>query len=124
MQRILHGRSLSIVYLEETLSSREAAARHVPANQSACIKQVDRVLERLAEQGVLRNETLFRHEGQGIYAAKGRCGLRAYGFHWHSPTWGPCFVVSHFVMKKRDRLDPSDLARTLTARDALRRRNG
>lgn len=118
---LLHhpGKSFAIVYLDATEATRDAAEALVPPNLRACIAQVDRVLLRLAEHGAVRDERLFRHEEDQIYAAKGRCGLRAYGFFWHETPFGRAFIVSNYAMKKQDKAKPADLQRAKDARARL-----
>jgi phage-related protein len=76
-------------------------------------------LQWLADKGELRNEQRFRHEGDGIWAVKGYCGLRAYGFFTHVVGYGRSFVVSHYIMKKRLKADSQDLERAKRARERM-----
>jgi hypothetical protein len=74
-----------------------------------CVDQMHTLLNRLAEKGQLRSPDQMNSEGDGIYAVKANCGLRAYG--WWSIKYRRYFVISHFILKKWDKLDPADLAR-------------
>ena len=58
-------------------------------------------------------------EGDGIFAIKATCGLRAYG--WHDTHQGRrVFLISHVVLKRRQGLNPADKARAVTAREEFR----
>jgi hypothetical protein len=88
-----------------TLATSEAL---VPPNKSACKAQIRRVLERLGNFQQIRSDDLFSYEEDQIYAVKARCGLRGYG--WFQEYAGQsAFVVSLFVMKKKQKAEPADL---------------
>jgi hypothetical protein len=57
----------------------------------------------------------MNHEGDGIFAIKATCGLRAYG--WHAQHQGKrAFIISHVIMKDRRKLDTADRERARAAR--------
>jgi hypothetical protein len=74
-----------------------------------CVAQLLRLAKRLADVGSLRSPDQFNNEGDGFYAVKAECGLRAYGWY-HSSRRG-VFVISHFILKKTQKLSPSDKER-------------
>lgn len=91
---------------EKTLADAEAL---VPSSHESCKAQLRVLIQRLADTGKLRSGDQFRHEGDHIYAIKTRCGLRAYG--WFHRNRRGVFVISHCIMKKKNKLDPQDLDR-------------
>ena len=61
--------------------------------------------------GYLRSPDQFKHEGDKFYAIRARNGLRAYGWYANKKAGAEVrgiFVISHFILKKRDKLDPRD----------------
>lgn len=98
------GQKLTIVWDDDAEKSLGAAEAGVPGNQRACPVQLKRLIARLADFGELKNVSQFRNEGDGIWAIKARCGLRAYGFYMP----GGRFVVSHFVLKREDKMAKRD----------------
>jgi len=74
-----------------------------------------RLVERLADFGKLQSPEQMRNEGDGIWAIKARCGLRAYGYY--APYQKGVFVISHFVHKKKNKMDPADHKRACDNRD-------
>jgi hypothetical protein len=76
---------------------------------AACFAQLMRLLQRLADHK-LRSPDQFNAEGDGIFAVKARCGLRAYG--WFQKPGAPfIFVVGLIKHKKRANLNPADIRR-------------
>ncbi|WP_129781786.1 hypothetical protein [Peristeroidobacter soli] len=76
-------------------------------------------LARLAEFGRLRVPDHMNSEGDGIHAVKGNTGLRAYG--WFDRVSGRrAFIISHVVLKKKQKLDPADLAKASARKDSYR----
>jgi hypothetical protein len=101
------GAQLTIVRMPGAAASFEAACADVPGNRQACIAQLVRLIERLGDFSTLHSLDQFRYEGDRIYAIKARCGLRAYG--WFDQYQGrAAFVISHYILKRRDRFDPRD----------------
>jgi hypothetical protein len=98
-----------------TATSFEAACAGVPGNKHACVDQLVRLTERLADFGTLHSLDQFRYEGDRIYAIKARCGLRAYGWFDHHQG-RRVFVISHYILKRRDRFDARDRDRVLNQR--------
>lgn len=104
------GLRLWILLMDGAQETYEEACSQVPGNRRSCIAQLLRYIERLGDFGTLHSEDQFRHEDNGIHAIKARRGLRAYG--WFDSYRGhKVFVISHFVLKKRAKLDPADLKR-------------
>jgi hypothetical protein len=76
-------------------------------------------LARLAEAGHLRVPDHMNLEGDGIFAVKGNTGLRAYG--WFDQVGGRrAFIISHVVLKKKQKLDPGDLAKASARKDSYK----
>jgi hypothetical protein len=97
-------------------SALDLAETLVPPNKEGCKAQLRGVLVRLADHGEVRNEDLFKHEEDGIFVAKARCGLRAYGWFCTLPTNEKAFVIAHAVMKKKNKAKQADLDRVRDAR--------
>ena len=57
-------------------------------------------------------------EGEGISAIKTTCGLRAYGW-FDNVNNRKAFVISHVILKKRQKADPADSKKALAERNAL-----
>lgn len=102
---------------DDAVSSKvdaEAGVPHKKKNPTGekrkpCVDQMHALLNRLAEKGQLKSPDQMNSEGDGIYAVKANCGLRAYG--WWSAKYRRYFIISHFILKKWVKLDPADLAR-------------
>ena len=78
--------------------------------QEAHKAQFRALLKRLADFGRLRVPDHMNSEGDGIHAVKGTSGLRAYG--WFDQVNGRrAFIISHVILKKKQKLDPADLAK-------------
>ena len=109
------GQKYTIEITEDGLSSRREAESCVPSNKKACIAQHIALIKRLADIGELKSPEQFRHEGEGVWAVKARCGLRAYG--WYHGSRRGVFVISHFLLKKQQKLDRRDLDRAKRNRE-------
>lgn len=101
---------------QTTLAEAEA---QVPGSKEGCKAQLYALIKRLADFGKLSSPDQMRLEGDQIFSIKTRCGIRAYGW-WHRKRRG-VFVISHFIMKKKDKLDPRDLDRAKQNRDRYER---
>lgn len=101
------GRTFEIRWAADAKESQATAYGHADEN---CIAQLNRMIERFADHGKLHSPEQMNNEGDGIYAIKARCGLRAYGWY-HSSIRG-VFVISHFICKKKQKLDSADLDRS------------
>ncbi len=96
-------------------SLREAEARVRPA----CAAQLRALIQQFANAGSLRAPDKMRNEGDGVYAIKANCGLRAYGwFHRHRQG---VFVISHVIVKQKNKMDNGDRDRVLRNRDIYER---
>ena len=87
----------------------------VPGSKKGCVAQMKRLIERLADFGYLRSPDQWNTEGDGLYAIKARCGLRAYGW-FASESSGKVFVIGHATLKKKQKADPQDLQKTQNER--------
>lgn len=110
------GSSLTIwLWLGAAVSWAEAEAGVMEAHQA----QFRARLARLAEVGSLRVSDHMNPEGDGIYAVKGNTGLRAYG--WFDQVNGRrAFIISHVILKKKQKLDPADLAKASARKASYR----
>lgn len=108
---------------DDALAARDEAESRVPGNRKACVARVRVLLERLADRGMLRVPDEFRDEGGNIWAVRGRCGLRAYGFFGRDRSRGRTFIIVHYVLKKDNKARKSDLTRARAARDASQGKN-
>jgi hypothetical protein len=97
-----------IVHMPGAKESFDAACGLVPGNRDACPAQLVRLIQRLADIGRLNSPEQFVHEGDQIFAIKARCGLRAYGW-FDTFKDRRVFVVSHYILKRRQKLDPADI---------------
>lgn len=70
------------------------------------------LLESIANKGAPRNVTKFRHEEDGIFAIK-QDQIRVYCFF----DSGRLIVVTHGVLKKRQKANPEDLKRAKRLRE-------
>jgi hypothetical protein len=115
------GAKKTILLTNHGETSLEIAEAKVSGNQKSCIAQLRRLLVQLSETGKLKSPDQFRNEGDDIYAVRGRCGLRAYGwFDNDSSTGRALFVVGHCVLKKKKKLNPADLDRVVNERKKFR----
>lgn len=116
MDEYYSGSTLSIwlcVGAEDSWTQAEQSV-HV-AHQA----QFRAVLKRLAEFGRLRVPDHMNTEGEGICAVKGTSGLRAYG--WFDQVNGRrAFIISHVILKKKQKLDRADLAKAIGQKEAYR----
>ncbi|MCU7891774.1 MAG: hypothetical protein KZQ78_09230 [Candidatus Thiodiazotropha sp. (ex Ustalcina ferruginea)] len=111
------GAKKTIYFTDHGETSLEVAEEHVPSNQN-CGAQFRRLLSRLGDIGKLNSPEQLRNEGNGIFAVKTRCGLRAYGWFCNDPTTNaPLFVVGHCAYKKKDKANPLDLERAIEERN-------
>ena len=94
------------------------AEKGVPNTQNACKAQLRRLLGWLGDQGELKSPTQLRHEGDGIYAVRARCGLRAYGWFCKDKDGKDLFIVEHVVLKKQQKMNKGDFERTDKERKA------
>ena len=81
-----------------------------------CQGQLIALAKRLADFGKLRSPDQMNAEGDGVYAIKARCGLRAYGWFETDPEYGVCFIIGRLVMKKKGGLDPKDREKVVDCR--------
>lgn len=103
------GTKLTIELTSDGEESLVEAESHVPASNDGCKAQLRHLLKLFAETGRLRSGEQINSEGDGFFAIKTRCCLRAYG--WYHRYRRSVFMVSHFICKKRQKLNPADIAR-------------
>lgn len=116
------GAKLTIEFTDDAETSLAEAESHVPPNQAGCRAQLRRLLQRLGDIGHLRSSEQWNAEGNGFFAVKTRCGLRAYG--WFHRYRRGVFMVSHFIFKRRQKLDPADIDRAQQNREQTYRGEG
>lgn len=109
------GSQFIIEVTRDGVTSRKEAIAQVPGSKVACIAQLNALIKRFADMGSLKSPVQMCPEEDGFYAIKTRCGLRAYG--WYHSTRRRVFVISHFIMKKKQKLDPRDIDRAKRNRD-------
>jgi hypothetical protein len=115
------GDRLTVLLMPGASVTFEEACARVPGNKDACPAQLLRLLKRLADFGTLHSCDQFRHEGDQIYAIKARCGLRAYG--WFDAYEGrTAFVISHYILKRRDKFASTDREAVLANRTTFKER--
>lgn len=111
----LQGAVLTIEFTDDAHTSLPQAEALVPGSKTACKTQLQVVIRKLANVGKIFSQDQMRLEEDGIFALKARCGLRAYG--WYHRKRRGVFVISHFIMKKTQKLDRKDLDRAKENRD-------
>lgn len=84
---------------------KEALQHALPSVQSKAYA----LMQRLAEQGRIHNEELFRNEGDNCWAIKPANKIRLYG--WFCNKRKGDFVIGHAVFKNQNKMDPKDKAR-------------
>lgn len=95
------------IVLDDNDESEDEALSKVPGNKIACTAQLFRHINTFADLGTdgLRYPDHYEDEGDGFFAFKARCGLRAY---WWYHTERGVVVISHFAYKKRQKLSKLD----------------
>ena len=120
LEIFFRGRRRLILFTPDAvITLGEAEGRVPPQKRVACKAQLFRIFKRLGEGQSVRNQARFRNEGHGIFAAKARCGLRGYGWFQTLPSGESAFIVSHFIVKKKQKADPKDMARAVAVRQSV-----
>lgn len=101
------GNIFTIEETDDAIASKPEAESQ--AQPSIAVAQHKNLIKRFADMGKLRSPDQMTPEGDGIFAIKARCGLRAYG--WYHSINRHVFVISHYICKKKQKLDPADLER-------------
>ncbi len=83
----------------------------------ACASQLELRMKKFADGHKLHSPEQIRDEGDGFFAFKARCGLRAYW--WYSSKKRGAIVISHYIHKKSDKLDSRDKERMLSVRGKI-----
>lgn len=122
MEEYHRGEKLTIWLLQGTRASWDAAEAAVPGNRKSCLVQFRARLSRLADVGSLRSPDHMNSEGDGVFAVKATCGLRAYGWFDQVDT-RRAFIITHCILKRRQAADPADIARAKAARAQYQQRN-
>jgi hypothetical protein len=102
----------------ETLESILAKASKDRKLQQMVAK-LQALFERFVETGKITNREQFNSEADGFWAFKAY-QLRAYC--WYSRRLPRALVISHFVVKKKDKLAASDKQRMQRNREAFETR--
>jgi len=105
------GTKLRVVLTKEASESYQHA---IAGANKACVAQLLRYIKWLGDIGKLRSRDQFNSEGDGIFAIKANCGLRAYG--WYSDRYPQTFVIGHVILKKKQKLDLVDFNRVKRVR--------
>lgn len=117
MEVFSRGSHRQIIFLPEAESTLAGSLARVPENRRrSCRAQLFSALEFLANRQEILNRDKFRNEGDGIYAVKTSCGIRGYGWFQQMNSGEGAFVVSHFILKKSQKLNVRDLLRAKEAR--------
>lgn len=115
------GLKKTILFTPQGEKSLGEAEAKVPGNQRSCVAQLRGLLKRFGDVGKLQSPEQLRHESDGIYAVRARCGLRAYGWLDHDyKNSVALFVVGHCVLKKTQKLSSADLERVKKEREIYR----
>jgi len=101
------GARLTIEWTDDAQATLPEVEAQVPGSKEACKAQLRALIQRLADVGKIFSQDQMRMEEDGIFAIKTRCGLRAYG--WFHRRRRGVFVISHFIMKKTQKLNRGDL---------------
>lgn len=91
----------------KTLDKILAKARAAP-NLQRMVAKIEGLFDAFIETGKIANREHFNSEDEGFWAFKAY-QLRAYG--WYSNRLPRAFVISHFVIKKKNNLDQNDKVR-------------
>lgn len=112
----IKGHIFTIELTEDAEASHIDAFGHVPGSQDACKANLLARIQRFADMGTrgLRYPDQLNDEGNGFYAIKARCGLRAY--FWYSKKRRYLAVISHFIYKTQQNLDELDKVRMIKNR--------
>lgn len=112
------GAALTVWLWPGAEESWDAAEADVPGNRDAQKAQLRARIALLADRGSLRSPDHMKFEGNGIYAVKTTCGLRAWGF-FGQVNKRRAFIISHVVLKKNQKADPADLNRAVGIKKAF-----
>ncbi|MGO9592986.1 MAG: hypothetical protein ACLQFF_12555 [Steroidobacteraceae bacterium] len=119
MEEYKRGAALSVWRTPEAIRTWTEAVIQVAQNRRDQQEaQLNARLDLLADAGALRSPDHMRSEGEGICAVKTNQGLRAYG--WFTQVESRrAYVISHVILKRRDKLDPADLKKAKECRTAV-----
>ncbi|SRR6266403_385418 len=119
MDEFYVGRCKTILLFPGAEASWNAAELLIPpvkkGKKSNAPTQFRARIKRYADTGQLMSPDHMNSEGEGCFVIKANCGLRAWGWPRHLNDKA-VFIISHVVMKKKQKADPADLARTVAAR--------
>jgi hypothetical protein len=118
MEEYKRGAALSIWLTSDAAATWTDAVQQVANNKRD--RQEAQLVARLdvLAAGQLRASEHIRSEGEGIFAVKTNGGLRAYG--WFTQVdCRKAYVISHIILKKKDKLDPADLKKATDCRTAV-----
>ncbi len=95
--------------VEVTRDGDASFAEAIAHAEQSCIQNLNARIERFADHGKLHVPQQLNDEGDGFYAIKARCGLRAY--FWYHGTRRRVMVISHFAYKNYQKLRSQDKTR-------------
>lgn len=97
------GNTFLVEFSEDAGSSFDEAAARAPAK---CVENLLARLKKFADGGKLHTPGQLNVEGDGFFSIKARCGLRAYWWYDRQRRW--VIVISHFILKKTQKLSRAD----------------
>ncbi len=100
------GECFKIYETEDAKQTWENLRRKHEASEKACFANLLARIKKFSNKGTLRSPEQINDEGDGFYAIKARCGLRAY--FWYHPIHRQVVFISHFILKKKQKLDAGD----------------
>lgn len=111
---LVAGSARYVILLPENAASYMASVDSVASQiRDAGHAQLLVVLQAIADNMQPKlPKTSFNHEGDGIFAAKANCGLRAWGWYGDAKrdtVRQPVFAISFVTLKKSQKADPADL---------------
>lgn len=112
----LKGKTFVVHQTDDADESFRAAAGHAT---DQCVGQLLARIGRFADTGKLRFPDQLNNEGDGFYAIKATCGLRAYFWYASSERW--VVVISHYQFKDYEKLKPQDKKRMKQNREIWER---
>jgi hypothetical protein len=119
MDEFYAGRSKTILLYPGAQATWDEAESLVPpvkkGKESNGPTQFRARIKRYADFGSLKSPDHINSEGEGCLVIKANCGLRAWGWPQHL-NGRAVFIISHVVLKKRQKADPADLARAVAAK--------
>ncbi|NJN48325.1 MAG: hypothetical protein HC808_19680 [Candidatus Competibacteraceae bacterium] len=114
------GHKLCVEWGQQADKTFDVSIKQIqPDRRNSAKAQLRALIEQLANSGRLKSPEQFRNEGDGFYAIRTKIGLRAYGWFANKKNGVSVkglFAISHFIKKKKDKLDPRDKALMIRSR--------